>query len=68
MNQPVLLTIDTDDLDNLLELHQEAETHWEAVWETARDWDNEGAVRRSAHWIALHRWAMFTLNNAKEQR
>lgn len=62
------ITLDMEDIDGLLDIHQEAEKRWEAVWEIANECNHADAGKRAANLLAQHRWAIFVINEAKKEK
>ena len=61
------VTLDTQDTKDLIDLHREAEAHWEQVWDTARERGLTGGTARAGEYLAGHRWAIYVLTGGNHE-
>ena len=66
--ETVTFTLNQEDYDSLLELHRDCEQHWETVWTTAKECDNQTALTSAANWLAHHRWTLYILDMARTEK
>lgn len=59
--------LDAQDTKDLIDLHREAEAHWEQVWDTARECGHTEGMARAGKYLAEHRWAIYVLTGGNHE-